>query len=287
MSSYEQSAEINELAMALAKAQSAMRAASKDSVNPHFKSRYADLASVWDACREPLSANGLSVVQMPMAHQDGYTALRTVLLHASGQYMATTISARLTKDDAQGIGSALTYLRRYSLAAMVGIVADEDDDGSAASGRHQQQAQPARQTTPQARPVVVSEAGVIEQPKPAANEPFTGKLSGPVSQVQTAYNAKGDLTVRFRCAGRLCMALKAPAETIHLQDGDPVVVKGELRTYKGEEFVNVESMYHADNPRTWEDRARAQADQGAGFDPDRDAEYDELDKAVSGTGPAL
>ena len=134
--STEQSAQINELATALAKAQAVMRPAAKDSVNPHFKSKYADLASMWDACREALTANSLSVVQMPMdAQLEGYTSLRTLLLHGSGQYLATTVSARLTKDDAQGIGSALTYLRRYALAAMVGIVADEDDDGNTASGR--------------------------------------------------------------------------------------------------------------------------------------------------------
>lgn len=130
----EMSEQINELAAALAKAQAAMKPAAKDSENPHFRSKYADLASIWEACRKPLTDNGLSIVQAPADAGDGVVSLRTLLLHASGQWMATTVSARLTKNDAQGVGSALTYLRRYSLAGMVGVVADEDDDGNAASG---------------------------------------------------------------------------------------------------------------------------------------------------------
>jgi hypothetical protein len=129
------SEQIAELATALAKAQAAVSPAVKDKTNPAFRSRYADLSSVWEACREALTSNGLSVVQMPINHAEGYAALRTMLLHTSGQWLATTVSARLIKDDAQGLGSALTYLRRYSLAAMVGVVADEDDDGNAAASR--------------------------------------------------------------------------------------------------------------------------------------------------------
>lgn len=129
------SEQINELAAALAKAQAAIKPAAKDAKNPHFNSRYADLAGVWAACREPLSANGLSVVQMPVDSEAGRVALVTTLLHASGQWISSMVSTRLQKDDAQGVGSALTYLRRYALAAMVGVVADEDDDGNGASGK--------------------------------------------------------------------------------------------------------------------------------------------------------
>lgn len=140
----EMSEQINELAAALAKAQAAMKPAAKDSENPHFRSKYADLASIWEACRKPLTDNGLSIVQAPADAGDGVVSLRTLLLHSSGQWMATTVSARLTKNDAQGVGSALTYLRRYSLAGMVGVVADEDDDGNAASAGPQRASQPAQ-----------------------------------------------------------------------------------------------------------------------------------------------
>jgi len=124
---------ITDLAMALAKAQALIKPASKDATNPHFKSRYADLPAVWEACRKPLTDNGLSVVQMPVDAGEGRVGLTSVLMHSSGQYISSTVSTKLTQDSAQGIGSALTYLRRYALAALVGIVADEDDDGNAAS----------------------------------------------------------------------------------------------------------------------------------------------------------
>lgn len=136
-----QSEQINDLAAALVKAQAAMKPAIKDATNPHFKSKYADLAAIWEACRDALTSNGLSVVQMPTdSAEANRVALVTMLLHTSGQYLSTTVSTKLTQETAQGVGSALTYLRRYALAAMVGIVADEDDDGNAASAQPRQQA---------------------------------------------------------------------------------------------------------------------------------------------------
>lgn len=143
----EMSPQIDALATALAKAQAAITPAIKDKTNPAFRSKYADLGAVWEACRGPLTDNGLTVVQLPVNHAEGYAALRTMLLHTSGQYIATTVSARLMKDDAQGLGSALTYLRRYSLAAVVGVVADEDDDGNAASKAPGSRYEPQRGTT--------------------------------------------------------------------------------------------------------------------------------------------
>lgn len=143
---YEKSDSINELAKALALAQLQLKPAVKDATNPHFRSKYADLGAVWEACREPLANNGLSVVQMPVDSEAGRVALMTLLMHTSGQYISSTVSTRLQKDDAQGVGSALTYLRRYSLASVVGIVADEDDDGNAAS----QKAPQTQVTKPQA-----------------------------------------------------------------------------------------------------------------------------------------
>lgn len=122
---------IGKLADALAKAQAEVAGASKDRENPHFKSKYADLASVWDACRVALSKNGLAVVQL--AESDGdKAAVVTILTHASGEWIKGRIVLKPMKADAQGVGSALTYGRRYGLAAMVGV-APEDDDGNAAS----------------------------------------------------------------------------------------------------------------------------------------------------------
>lgn len=123
---------LDALGAALAKAQGEVEGARKDSKNPHFKSNYADLASVWAACREALTSNGLCVVQMPGPCADGRMELTTTLLHSSGQFLSSTLSIPLAKADAQAYGSAVTYARRYALAAVVGV-SPEDDDGNAAS----------------------------------------------------------------------------------------------------------------------------------------------------------
>ena len=129
-----QSDSINELAAALAKAQGAMKGAAKDADNPFFKSKYADLASVWDACREALSANSLAVVQTMDSDSADTVTIVTTLMHSSGQWVSGRLTMHPVKPDPQGIGSAITYARRYALAAMVGV-APEDDDGNAASAK--------------------------------------------------------------------------------------------------------------------------------------------------------
>lgn len=121
------------LAAALAKAQGAMKGALKDSANPFFKSKYADLASVVDAIRAAFSANGLSYIQTVEPSDKDEVRVETTLLHSSGEWISCGIlSLPVSKVDAQGYGSALTYARRYSLSAAVGV-APEDDDGNAAS----------------------------------------------------------------------------------------------------------------------------------------------------------
>jgi hypothetical protein len=129
-----QSEAINELATALAKAQGAISGAVKDSANPFFKSSYADLQSVWDACRQPLTANGLAVVQTTEAVAEAVHVV-TTLVHASGQWMRGRLVMRPVKNDPQGIGSCLTYARRYALAAIVGVY-QTDDDAEGAQGRN-------------------------------------------------------------------------------------------------------------------------------------------------------
>jgi hypothetical protein len=127
-----QSESIKELATALSKVQGELTYAKKDSANPFFKSRYADLESVWDACRSLMAANGLSVIQMPGNYFEGRMWLVTRLCHNSGEWIEQEMSVPVQKADAQGAGSALTYMRRYALAAFVGVV-QADDDGNAAS----------------------------------------------------------------------------------------------------------------------------------------------------------
>jgi len=124
---------INEIAAAIAKAQGQIKGASKDANNPFFKSKYADLASVWDACRGALSANGLAVIQSPSAIGTS-VSVDTLLTHSSGQWIAGTVSVTGKEDTPQAIGSAITYLRRYALQSFVGV-APEDDDANAASAK--------------------------------------------------------------------------------------------------------------------------------------------------------
>jgi len=123
-----------ELAKALAIAQGKIEGAKKDSENPFFKSSYADLASIWEACRKPLSDNGLSVVQTTSNNEDYSIVVETTLLHSSGEWITGELGLKAVKEDPQGLGSAITYARRYALAAMVGVAPD-DDDGESATDR--------------------------------------------------------------------------------------------------------------------------------------------------------
>lgn len=133
---------INELALALSKTQAELKGAKKDTNNPFFNSRYADLSACWDACREPLSKNQLSIIQCPSTEGDK-VSIETILAHSSGQWISSIVSATpgytdksgefILEKDSQAIGSCITYLRRYGLCAIVGI-APEDDDGNASTG---------------------------------------------------------------------------------------------------------------------------------------------------------
>ena len=171
------------LAGALAKAQLQIEPASKNATNPHFRSHYADLASIWDACRGPLNTNGLSIVQFPCDGEVGRTGLCTMLLHSSGEYISEVVTTRSQKDDPQGLGSALTYLRRYALAAVVGVTATEDDDGNAASTPAN-----ARVAAPAQRPYIPPPVSppAVNAP-PMAQKPVSQPVSQPVAKpVQTA-----------------------------------------------------------------------------------------------------
>ncbi len=123
---------IKDIATALAKAQGDFVGAVKDSINPHFKSKYADLESVVAAIKPALSKHGLSFVQVSHDAQNA-ASIETIILHSSGEWLsAGVVAVPVCKNDAQGFGSAMTYARRYSLSAAFGI-APEDDDGNAAA----------------------------------------------------------------------------------------------------------------------------------------------------------
>ena len=133
---------IKELATALSKAQGELENASKTSANPFFKSKYADLAEVINTAKPVLAANGLSIIQMPGGDAAlGIVSVETMLCHSSGEWVSNVAIAPLNEKisngkpvppDAQSVGSAISYLRRYSYTAFLGM-AQEDDDGNAAS----------------------------------------------------------------------------------------------------------------------------------------------------------
>lgn len=133
---------IAELTEALAKAQGAFPAVQKGGVNPHLKNRYSTLDDIIAAVRKPLAENGLSFVQPLTTSEDGTLMLETVLFHQSSEWMSSTAPLpTLTEsrgiNEMQAFGSALTYMRRYMLSALLGVTSEEDADGNGASGNGQ------------------------------------------------------------------------------------------------------------------------------------------------------
>lgn len=176
-----QSEQINELDLALSKAQGEIFPAIKDTTNPFFKSKYADLSSVWNVCRTPLSKNGLAIIQTTR-EENGKPILVTTLVHSSGQWIELHTPILTTKNDAQGFGAAMTYMRRYSLSAMVGIC-QEDDDGNTSSGLTNKPAVQARiqpqmsQITPEIEPKMsVFQANELKSLLEKCNPTYRNKM---------------------------------------------------------------------------------------------------------------
>lgn len=134
------SEQIDQLATALAKAQGLMANATLNKINPHFKSKYADLAAIRDAVIGPLAQQGIAVVQLVGSDETG-AFLSTRLIHSSGQWIESLHPLPATAKP-QEFGSALTYARRYSLATICGIAAEEDDDANSAGHEPMSTARP-------------------------------------------------------------------------------------------------------------------------------------------------
>lgn len=127
---------LTKIAPALVQAQDSIKFAIENAKNPHLKNKYADLSSVIDAVKPSLNAVGIAFLQTPSPSDDGRLHLTTRLLHSSGEWIEDTATCALSKQDPQGFGSALTYLRRYSLSSICGLYAD-DDDGNRASNNNE------------------------------------------------------------------------------------------------------------------------------------------------------
>ncbi len=191
---YDRSEGIAELATALAAAQGEISAAAESGNNPHLKSKYSTLGDVWEACRKPLSKNGLSIVQTPSV-SDGVLTVTTTLLHSSGQYIEASLSANLGDARAmsvvQGMGSVITYLRRYTLASLVGVYTGDDDDGEAA----QRAAQPTKAAPRAAQlPAPATTANAPEQTdsaQPAASERRADWTRAFLDHIATTFELRG------------------------------------------------------------------------------------------------
>lgn len=122
---------IKEISKALLDAQKETGAATKDATNPHFRSKYADLTSVIEAVKGPLNNHGITFLQ-PVSLSDAGVCVETVLMHSSGEWISESLTVPVSKHDAQGVGSAISYGRRYGLQSMCGVPA-EDDDGNLAT----------------------------------------------------------------------------------------------------------------------------------------------------------
>jgi hypothetical protein len=159
---------IAKISAALAKAQGAMVTAAKDAKGNYGK--YADLASIWEACRVPLAENEIAVIQAPGETAEKVITMTTIMSHSSGEWFKETLTIPMQRIDAQGYGSACTYARRYALAAMVGIAPAEDDGSAAAAiggANNSRRSAPAQEDA----------AGDCPQDEPAPREVLEGKHS--------------------------------------------------------------------------------------------------------------
>lgn len=176
---------ITKIAPALHKAQEAMLPLVKDSENPFYKSKYADLHAVTEACYPALQSNGIVVVQSNKRLEEALIVL-TRLIHTSGEWIETECVIPAVKADAQAYGSAYTYGRRYGLQAAVGL-APEDDDGNVATKNAAPKKEAPKMTGNEKIAIKLSanpEDKWFEVPFPSGNKPHAGKTLGDVAAEQ-------------------------------------------------------------------------------------------------------
>lgn len=209
----DRSATITKLAAAVSKFQAVLEPVRKEASNPYFNKKYADLSAVWEAIRAPLAENELSILQEPQS-VDGKISLTTTLLHSSGEYVRSTLTFPVTRQDPQGYGSAITYARRYALQSVTGI-APEDDDGNAAGTAGQGKPQATR---PQVRPA-------NELPPPRDTKPRYYDLA------EVPESKRGDAIEFFEQAGaRLDLETNLYVSTGKLQGCDKFEVPAPAHT---------------------------------------------------------
>ena len=180
---------------ALADAQKLFKPALKDSTNPHFRSNYAGLASIWNACKDGLSANGLFVSQIPERQNDVWVLI-TKIYNGEGEHIGCTIPILAkSANDPQAFGSAMSYARRYSLSGILGIITDDDDAEDAVRPPQQEVKKavhpPAK---PQEQPVVKKELIELTATSPQFASIVTGLASGyTMEKVRTKYKVSAEV----------------------------------------------------------------------------------------------
>lgn len=223
---------ITNLATALAKAQAEIRPAIFDSTNPHFRSKYASLTAVMEACRDALSKNQIAVVQGASV-VDGAVVVNTLLLHASGEYISDELSMPFAQATPQQIGSSLSYCRRYSLASLVGITAD-DDDAEAAMPKPQNQGQGFKdvQVTPVKEPTKPATTSNTTEVKPKESKETRAKrLNARKVQIREIFQTSTTLGMNISALKEFISKVtgKSIAESADLSDADLPFILDELK----------------------------------------------------------
>lgn len=171
----EQTNALDKILPAVLAVQSKATHVQKGTDNPFFKSKYADLSDIWGAIKDLMAENNL-IVTHSMSQNEAKEYLTTRIYHVSGQYLESVCPINPVKNDPQAYGSAVTYMRRYSLSALLGIVTDLDDDGNDASGRTSEQKPQVKKQEPKPQqqkilPMTMSEfTDLCERIKSATNE---------------------------------------------------------------------------------------------------------------------
>lgn len=224
---------ITNLATALAKAQSLIKPAIYDSNNPHFRSRYASLTSVMEACRDALSANQIAVIQDAEVN-DKTVTVTTMLLHASGEFISSSLSMPFAQATPQAIGSSLTYAKRYSLSSLVGITSDEDDDGEAGSNSPKSQGFKDVQVTPakeQTKPATTSNTTEVRSKETRAK-----RASSRAAKIREIFQTSTTLGMNIMALKEFISKVtgKSIAESSDLSDADLPTILAELQSMASE-----------------------------------------------------
>jgi hypothetical protein len=231
---------ITSLAAALPGCQSIIEAAIKDKINPAFKSSYADLRAVWDAIRGPLGQHGFSLIQLPAAGQ-GRVTVTSILLHKSGEWIASELAMPLTQATPHAVGSAISYARRYAAMSILGVSADDDDANGATPAPHPPQVTPQAQPTPQ--PSAPAPRAPTPPPAPPQAIP-TQTFTAAVTDVQTKSGEKnGKPWTKFgltfdngQTAGTFDTKFGQAAQTVA---GTGQLCRVEIKTSKDPRFFDI------------------------------------------------